>query len=78
MEGRNVKNVKKYLQENPDALAVSIYEKLEPGILCSFPIDDAVLYAEKITCNELLPYMEPEYNNFHWSLIWAKIKKGRE
>ena len=75
---RNIVDVKGYVKDNPDELVVSIYEKLEPGILCSFPVDDLILYAMDIKCSEILPYMEPEYNDFHYSLIWAMIKKNRE
>ena len=75
---RDIVDVKKYLRENPDALAVSVYDRLERGVLCSFPVDDLVLYAEDVKCSEILPYMEPEYNGVPWPLIWAKIKKDRK
>jgi hypothetical protein len=75
---RDVVDVKEYLRDNPDELVVSVYEKLKPGVLCSFPVDDMALYCDNIKCSEILPYMEPKYNGFHWLLIWAKIRNDRE
>jgi len=75
---RNVVDVVKFLRENPEELVVSVYDKLRPGILCSFPLDDAILYSEGIKAKEILPYMDARYADFHWSLIWSKIKNNRE
>jgi hypothetical protein len=75
---RNVTDVKGYMIDNPDELVVSIYERLKPGILCSFPLDDAILYAENVLNREIRPYMEQKYSSFHWTLIWAKIQHDRE
>jgi len=77
IEDRTVTNVMDYLKANPKEPVVSVYEKLKPGVICSFPVDDALLYAEKVTCEEIEPYMSKEYNGFNWSLIWAKIRHDR-
>jgi len=78
MERKDIVDVRKYLLDNPGELVVSVYEKLSPGVICSFPIDDAVLYAENITCKEISPFMDPKYSSFKWPLIWAKIRRDRE
>lgn len=75
---RDIIDVKGYIKDHPDELVVSVYERLKPGVLCSFPVTDMVLYAKDVKNSEILPYMEPEYKDFHWSLIWSMIRKKRE
>jgi hypothetical protein len=74
---RNVVDVIQYLNDNPAAPAVSIYERLKPGILCAFPVDDMVLYAKNIKCGEIVKYMTPQYNGFPWEYIWVLIERDR-
>jgi len=67
-----------HMEDNKDELVVSIYKLLDLGTFRAFPVEDAVLYAENVTCGEILPYMNPRYSKFDCELIWTKIKHDRD
>jgi hypothetical protein len=70
--------MKNLLEKHKDMRAIDFYEKLEPGILLSFPIDDAALCAFDIKVGDLLEYMHPGQERLHWSDILKTVlqKKG--
>ncbi|MDR0804584.1 MAG: hypothetical protein LBN42_02205 [Oscillospiraceae bacterium] len=49
----------------------------EEGVLFTYPLPEVIIAIDKITHNELNPYMTPEYANVHWKEIYKDLMAKR-